>query len=92
MTGFNSKKTMANDKLEDLMYQSGLTAQGCWDEMDEYDREAIIKLAELVKEDTIKDLMSIKEIIEGADINSGDGGYSIGTEDGYKAFAANRNK
>lgn len=33
------------------MYRSGLTAQGCWDEMDAYDREAIEKLVELtVKE------------------------------------------
>jgi cell division FtsZ-interacting protein ZapD len=40
-----------NNKIEDLMYRSGLTAQGCWDEMDAYDREAIEKLVELtVKE------------------------------------------
>lgn len=40
-----------NNKVEDLMYRSGLTAQGCWDEMDAYDREAIEKLVELtVKE------------------------------------------
>jgi hypothetical protein len=37
-----------NDKLQDLMYQSGLTAQGCWDEMDAYDHEAIEKFAELI--------------------------------------------
>ena len=37
-----------NDKLEDLMYQAGLTAQGCWDEMDSYDHEAIEKFAELI--------------------------------------------
>jgi hypothetical protein len=35
-------------KLEDLMYQAGLTAQGCWDEMDSYDHEAIEKFAELI--------------------------------------------
>ena len=29
-----------NNKLEDLMYQAGLTAQGCWDEMDSYDMAA----------------------------------------------------
>ena len=34
--------------IEDLMYQAGLTAQGCWDEMDAYDREAIEKFAELI--------------------------------------------
>ena len=30
------------------MYQAGLTAQGCWDEMDSYDHEAIEKFAELI--------------------------------------------
>lgn len=37
-----------NDKLENLMYQAGLTAQGCWDHMDEYDQAAIQKFAELI--------------------------------------------
>lgn len=35
-------------KFDELMYQSGLTAQGCWDEMDEYDRTAVMKFAELI--------------------------------------------
>ena len=37
-----------NERLEDLMYRAGLTAQGCWDTMDQYDREAIEKFAELI--------------------------------------------
>ena len=37
-----------NEKLEDLMYLAGLTAQGCWDSMDQYDREAIEKFAQLI--------------------------------------------
>ena len=37
-----------NERLDDLMYQAGLTAQGCWDEMDAYDRKAVMKLAELI--------------------------------------------
>ena len=37
-----------NEQLEKLMYHSGLTAQGCWDEMDEYDKQAIEKFAELI--------------------------------------------
>ena len=36
------------DPLDELMYQAGLTAQGCWDEMDEYDRAAILKFAQLI--------------------------------------------
>jgi len=37
-----------NETIDDLMYASGLTAQGCWDEMDEYNRIAIMKFAELI--------------------------------------------
>ena len=37
-----------NQKIQDLMYHSGLTAQGCWDEMDDYDKQAIEKFAELI--------------------------------------------
>ena len=37
-----------NKRINDLMYHAGLTAQGCWDNMDDYDREAILKLAELI--------------------------------------------
>lgn len=39
---------MAVDKIENLMYQAGLTAQGCWDKMDDYDHQAIEKLTELI--------------------------------------------
>lgn len=38
---------LAND-LDDLMYQAGMTAQGCWDELDQYNKEAILKLVDLV--------------------------------------------
>ena len=37
-----------NQKIQDLMYHSGLTAQGCWDEMDEYAKQGIHKFAELI--------------------------------------------
>ena len=37
-----------NERIEDLMYNAGLTAQGCWDEMDNYDKQAIEKFAELI--------------------------------------------
>ena len=37
-----------NEQFEDLMYKAGLTAQGCWDKMDSYDRKAIEKFAELI--------------------------------------------
>lgn len=40
-------------KFDDLMYHAGLTAQGCWDEMDDYDRKAIEKFAELIVRECI---------------------------------------
>jgi hypothetical protein len=43
-----------NQKIQDLMYHSGLTAQGCWDEMDEYDKQAIEKFAELIVKECIQ--------------------------------------
>ena len=42
-----------NQKIEDLMYHSGLIAQGCWDEMDEYDKQAIEKFAELIVKECV---------------------------------------
>ena len=39
---------MNDEELEDLMYRAGLTAQGCWDSMDQYDRAAIMDFAKLV--------------------------------------------
>ena len=48
-----------NNKLEDLMYQSGLTAQGCWDKMDDYDHDAIVKLAELIVREGAKQVNHI---------------------------------
>ena len=37
-----------NKRIEDLMHQAGITAQGCWDDMDPYDHDAILNLAELI--------------------------------------------
>ena len=44
---------MDSTKIDDLMYQAGLTAQGCWDEMDEYNRTAILKFAELIVQECL---------------------------------------
>jgi hypothetical protein len=40
-----------NEQFEKLMYKSGLTAQGCWDEMDSYMHDAIKQFAELIVEE-----------------------------------------
>ena len=42
-----------NSRLEDLMYRAGLTAQGCWDSMDDYDHRAIEKFALLIVRECI---------------------------------------
>jgi len=42
-----------NEKFDELMYRAGLTAQGCWDSMDDYDRETILKFAELIVQECI---------------------------------------
>ena len=42
-----------NERIDKLMYHAGLTAQGCWDEMDEYDRKAIEKFAKFIVRECI---------------------------------------
>lgn len=42
-----------NERFESLMYHAGMTAQGCWDEMDGYQREAIERFAELIVRECI---------------------------------------
>lgn len=37
-----------NEQIEQCLYQAGLTAQGCWDELDDYDKQAIEKFAKLI--------------------------------------------
>lgn len=44
----NMVDTYTIPRLEELMYHAGLTAQGCWDNMDEYNRQAILKFAQLI--------------------------------------------
>lgn len=36
------------DKFDKQIYESGLIAQGCWDELDDYAKEAIVKFGELI--------------------------------------------
>jgi hypothetical protein len=37
-----------NQRIEHCLYQAGLTAQGCWDELDDYARQGIEKFAQLI--------------------------------------------
>jgi len=36
------------------MYHAGLTASGCWDEMDAYDRKAIEKFGQLIVRECVE--------------------------------------
>ena len=53
-----------NERIDKLMYHAGLTAQGCWDEMDEYDRKAIEKFAELIVRECI-DKITTYDLVPG---------------------------
>lgn len=43
-----------NERFESLMYHAGMTAQGCWDEMDSYQQEAVERFAELIVRECIQ--------------------------------------
>ena len=43
-----------NERIEHCLYQAGLTAQGCWDELDDYAKEGIEKFAELIVKECMK--------------------------------------
>jgi hypothetical protein len=49
-----------NDQLENLLYQSGLTAQGCWDELVDYAKQSIEKFAELIVQECASVLLKWK--------------------------------
>ena len=42
-----------NQRIEHCLYQAGLTAQGCWDELDDYTKQGIEKFAELIVRECI---------------------------------------
>jgi len=42
------------------MYESGLTAQGCWDELDDYAKQAIQRFAELLARDFYNDVSMLE--------------------------------
>jgi hypothetical protein len=43
-----------NKALDDLIYQSGLIADGCWEELDTYTQEAIERLFHLTVLECVK--------------------------------------
>ena len=51
---FTTAGNYMDSKIDDLMYKSGLTASGCWDNMDSYDKEAIEKFGKLIIKECIE--------------------------------------
>ena len=43
-----------SNRIDDLMYEAGLLADGCWDQFDQYDKEAIHKFANLIIKECIE--------------------------------------
>jgi len=37
-----------NERIEYCLYEAGLTAQGCWEELDDYAKEGIERFAKLI--------------------------------------------
>ena len=49
-----------NERIEHCLYQAGLTANGCWDELGTYEQEAIEKFAELIVKESAEVLLKWK--------------------------------
>lgn len=45
-----------NERIEHLLYLSGLTASGCWDKFDDYDKDALNKFSELIVQECCRAL------------------------------------
>jgi hypothetical protein len=44
---------LVNELIEHCLYESGLTADGCWNELDDYAREAILRFAQLLIQEAV---------------------------------------
>ena len=62
--------------FDELMYQSGLTAQGCWDELGPYEQEAIARFAHLIVQRCVAQINKVE--VQG-DAHLGGGYFYDGT-------------
>jgi len=53
-----------NERIENLLHRSGLTAHGCWDKFDEYDKQALAKFAELIVRECANVALEQKKWVE----------------------------
>jgi len=49
-----------DDIIEHCMYESGLTAHGCWDELDDYAKQSIQRFAKLLARDFFNEASMIE--------------------------------
>jgi hypothetical protein len=62
---------MNEDIFSRLHYQSGLVAQGCWDELDQYDREAIRRFGDLIVKECAEIANDHNSEVEGVTLGVG---------------------
>lgn len=48
-------------KIDDLLWASGILADGCWDELDDYARESVYRL---VKETVIQISVLVQDLVD----------------------------
>jgi hypothetical protein len=58
---------MNEEVFSRLHYDSGLVAQGCWDELDEYSRASIVRFGELI----VRECAAIADIERPTSLGSG---------------------
>ena len=49
---------MSNKLIDEIIYKSGLIAQGCWDELDDYAKDGIVRALEIAAESCASICMS----------------------------------
>ena len=42
-----------NELIEHCLYESGLTADGCWNELDDYAKEAILRFGKMLVQQSV---------------------------------------
>lgn len=67
----DSKNEVMNEHMDYLLYRSGLTAQGCWDELDDYAKQAIYQFANLIVNECAMIASEHVESIEGVTFGVG---------------------
>ena len=61
-----------NERIEHCLYQAGLTAQGCWEDLDTYTQEGIEKFALLIVRECMRmcDCADVSYLEHGCDLEA----------------------